>query len=332
MKKKKKTIIVLFSGGMSPGANAVVRAVTRTGINQGCIVKYAEGGYDGLINGKIIRLHPNNVNDWNSKRGVKIRTSRSKEFHTLLGQQKAIATLKKENADALIILGGDGSFRGAFDLRKLHDIPIIGIPCTIDKNIAGTDYTIGYDSALNVIVDSIDNARATGESHCRIIIVETRGKGAGFLALEGAIASSAEGAITEKPTAEMVRKILENAKRKSKQSRIILVSEIVGKKEGTAAEQVERLVNKHFPNYETRKITLGLLQSGGEPSAQDRFLGSIFGELAVKTLIERSGENLLHMVALQNGKAVIVPMENRQSTELPESHWETMFNLAKVLY
>ncbi len=268
-----KCIGVLTSGGDAPGMNAAIRAVTRIAISNGLKVKAIYHGYKGLINGSIKEFQTQDVSNIIQQGGTIIKTARSAEFRTVEGRKKAYETIKKEEIDALVVIGGDGTFTGANALGKEYDIPIVGVPATIDNDLVGTDHTIGYDTALNTIVQAVDKIRDTANSHDRLFFVEVMGRTSGFLALNGAIASGAEAAIIPEEEGDQLKRIMEEGFRKSKNSSIILVTE----GENTNAMKMEARVKNEYPQYDVHVNILGYIQRGGSPSALDRIMASRFG-------------------------------------------------------
>ena len=279
-----KRIAVLTSGGDAPGMNAAIRAVVRKGIYDGLEVYGINYGYAGMVAGDIRQLTVDDVGDTISRGGTVLYSARYPEFANIEGQQKGIEQLKKFGIDGLIVIGGDGSYRGGAALTKLG-FPTIGIPGTIDNDIAGTDYTLGFDTAINTVLDSVDKIRDTATSHVRTFIIEVMGRNAGDIALWTGIGSGAESIVipeVEFNMDEIVNEI-EEGRRRGKKHTIILLAE--GVMNGNAfAEELE----KH-KNYHTRVTVLGHVQRGGSPSARDRVLGSLFGYNAVQLLEEGKG-------------------------------------------
>ena len=279
-----KRIAVLTSGGDAPGMNAAIRAVVRKGIYDGLEVYGINYGYAGMVAGDIRQLTVDDVGDTISRGGTVLYSARYPEFANIEGQQKGIEQLKKFGIDGLIVIGGDGSYRGGAALTKLG-FPTIGIPGTIDNDIAGTDYTLGFDTAINTVLDSVDKIRDTATSHVRTFIIEVMGRNAGDIALWTGIGSGAESIVipeVEFNMDEIVNEI-EEGRRRGKKHTIILLAEGVMKGNSFAAE-----LEKH-KNYHTRVTVLGHVQRGGSPSARDRVLGSLFGYNAVQLLEEGKG-------------------------------------------
>ncbi len=280
-----KTIGVLTSGGDAPGMNAAIRAVTRTAIYNGFKVKGIYRGYKGLVEDEIVEFKTQNVSNIIHHGGTILKTARCKEFKTVEGRQMAYENIKKHGIDALVVIGGDGSLSGARQFASEYDFPIVGIPGTIDNDLSGTDHTIGYDTALNTIMWCVDRIRDTASSHERLFFIEVMGREAGFLALNGAIASGAEAAIIPEiaPEVDQLKELIRSGFRKTKNSSIVLVAEspITGGAMGLA----ER-VRKEYPKYDVRVTILGHLQRGGSPTAQDRILASRMGAAAIDALME----------------------------------------------
>ena len=316
---------VLTSGGDAPAMNAAIRAVTRTAIFNGFTVKGIMRGYKGLITGEITALHTHDVSNIIQHGGTILKTARSPEFETREGREQAYANMQAEGIDALVVIGGDGSLTGARIFAAEYDIPIVGLPGTIDNDLYGTDVTIGYDTALNTIVQSVDKIRDTASSHERIFFVEVMGRNAGFLALNGAVASGAEAAIIPEIAHEVdqLGELFKNGFRPTKSSSIILVaeSEITGGALGLA----ERM-KKEFPQYNVRVTILGHIQRGGSPTASDRILASRMGEAAINALIE--GQRNI-MVGVQNGSLVYVPFSKAIRDDKPIDR--TLLETVKIL-
>ncbi len=280
-----KTIGVLTSGGDAPGMNAAIRAVTRAAIYNGFKVKGFYRGYRGLVDNEVVDLKTQNVSNIIQHGGTILKTARCKEFKTVEGRQKAWETIKKNGIDALVVIGGDGSLSGARQFASEYDFPIVGLPGTIDNDLYGTDHTIGYDTALNTIMWCVDRIRDTAYSHERLFFIEVMGREAGFLALNGAIASGAEAAIIPEISIEhdQLAELIQNGFRDSKNSAIVLVAE--SPVTGGAMGLAER-VRTEFPQYDVRVTILGHLQRGGSPTAQDRILATRMGAAAIDALME----------------------------------------------
>ncbi|GAT61497.1 6-phosphofructokinase [Paludibacter jiangxiensis] len=309
-----KCIGVLTSGGDAPGMNAALRAVTRKAIYHGIRVKAIYRGYKGLISGEIKEFQTQDVSNIVQQGGTIIKSARSMEFKTDEGMQTAYETLKREEIDALVVIGGDGTFTGARIFGQIYnDIPIVGIPGTIDNDLYGTDYTIGYDTALNTIVEAVDKIRDTASSHERLFFIEVMGRDAGFLALHGAIASGAEAAIIPEISTSMdqLTQLIEQGFRKSKNSSIVLVAEsdITGGAMGVA----EKLKKAH-PEFDCRVTILGHIQRGGSPTANDRILASRMGTAAIDALL---ADQRNVMIGIVNDEIVYVPFVKAIKDEKP---------------
>ena len=298
-----KTIGLLSSGGDAPGMNAAIRAVTRAAIFNGFKVKGIYRGYKGLITEEIKDLETQDVSHIIQRGGTILKTARSEEFRSPEGRHLAYENLKKHGIDALVVIGGDGSLSGARAFAEEFDFPIVGLPGTIDNDLNGTDYTIGYDTALNTIVSAVDNIRDTASSHDRLFFVEVMGREAGFLALNGAIASGAEAAIIPEFAVEkdQLAEYIGNGFRKTKNSSIVLVaeSEVTG-----GAIGVSERVKKEYPQFDVRVVILGHIQRGGVPTATDRILASRMGVAAINALLE--GQRNV-MIGISNDKIVYTP-------------------------
>src|SRR5574344_1753636 len=308
-----KCIGILTSGGDAPGMNAAIRAVTRAAIYNGLKVKGIYRGYKGLVTGEIQEFKTQNVSNIIQLGGTILKTARCVEFTTPEGRELAYQNMKKEEIDALVVIGGDGSLTGARIFAQEYDVPCIGLPGTIDNDLYGTDTTIGYDTALNTILDAGDKIRDTATSHERLFFIEVMGRDAGFLALNGAIASGAEAAITPEIATEVdqLEDLIKNGFRKSKNSSIVLVAE--SEITGGAMHYAER-VKKEYPEYDVRVVILGHIQRGGSPTAYDRILASRLGEAAVEALIDGQRNILL---GIDNDKVVAIPFSKAIKNDKP---------------
>ena len=308
---KIKTIGILTSGGDAPGMNAAIRAVTRAAIQAGWKVYGIYRGWEGLIQDEVKEFTTESVSNIIQRGGTILKTARSDAFRTVEGRQVAAKTLHKYGIDALVVIGGNGSLSGAEELAHEHDIPVIGIPGTIDNDLYGTDSTIGYDTALNTIVECVDTIRDTACSHDRIFFVEVMGRDAGFLAQNSAIAAGAEAAIIpeDKTDIDQLSTFIGRGIRKSKNSSIVIVSE----KDGGAMHYAER-VRKEYPQYDVRVSILGHLQRGGKPSAFDRILASRMGVAAVEALKE--GQRNV-MIGIDQDKMRNIPIARAVKIDKP---------------
>ncbi len=316
---------VLTSGGDAPGMNAAIRAVTRTAIYNGIEVKGIMRGYKGLVFNEIIPFKTENVSNIIQRGGTILKTARCDEFRTPEGRKAAYDNMVAAGINSLAVIGGDGSLTGAYQFAKEYDVPIVGLPGTIDNDLCGTDTTIGYDTALNTIMEAVDKIRDTATSHERLFFIEVMGRSDGFLALNGAIASGAEAAIIPEVSTEVdqLAELISNGFRKSKSSSIVLVaeSEITGGAMGMA-----KRVKEEYPQYDVRVSILGHLQRGGSPTASDRILASRMGEAAVNALME--GQRNV-MIGIQNGELVNVPFMRAIRDDKPIDR--SLINTVKIL-
>lgn len=302
---KIKNIGVLTSGGDAPGMNAAIRAVVRAAIYYDLRVTGVLRGYEGLIHGDFIEMDRKSVANIIQRGGTILKTARSEAFRTVEGRKEAYAQLKKQEIDALIVIGGDGTFTGANLFTMEFDFPVIGLPGTIDNDLQGTDFTIGYDTAINTVINAVDKIRDTAESHDRLFIVEVMGRDSGLIALRSGIGVGAEAIMI--PEANMgVEGLVTRleAGRKDKSSKIIIVAE--GDEIG-GAFNVGEVLRKRFPNYDIRVSVLGHIQRGGRPSCMDRVLASRLGVVAVEGLL--SGKS-----------GVMAGQKNRELVFTPFSH------------
>ncbi len=304
---------ILTSGGDAPGMNAAIRAVTRTAIFNGFEVKGIYRGYRGLITGEIKPFKTENVSNIIQQGGTILKTARCAEFQTPEGRKLAYETLQKEGINALVVIGGDGSLTGARIFAQEYDFPIIGIPGTIDNDLYGTDLTLGYDTALNTIMEAVDKIRDTASSHERLFFIEVMGRDAGFLALNGAIATGCEAAIIPEISTEIdqLEELVKNGFRKSKNSSIVLVAE--SPITGGAMHLAERVKNE-YPQYDVRVTILGHIQRGGSPTAQDRILASRMGAAAIDALLD--GQRNV-MIGVRNDEIVYVPFNRAIKLDKP---------------
>ncbi len=305
------SIGVLTSGGDAPGMNAAIRAVTRAAIYEGWKVFGIYRGYEGLINDEVREFTTESVSGIIYEGGTILRTARSTDFMTVEGRAKAYQTVQKYHLDALVVIGGNGSLAGAQEFAREYDIPIVGLPGTIDNDLYGTDNTIGYDTALNTIVECVDKIHDTANSHNRIFFVEVMGRDAGFLAQNSAIAAGAEAAIIPEDNTDIdqLAAFIKRGVRKSKRSSIVIVSE----KDGGAMHYAQRL-REESPEYDVRVSILGHLQRGGRPSALDRILASRMGVAAIQALKE--GQTNV-MIGVHFDKMVYVPFSRAIKQDKP---------------
>ena len=306
MAKKITKIGVLTSGGDSPGMNAAIRAVVRTGIYHGLEVHGIMRGYQGLIEDDIYRMESRSVANIIQRGGTMLKTARCKEFFEYEGRKRAYENLNRRGIDGLVIIGGDGSFRGAVEFSREFDLPCIGIAGTIDKDIIGTDFTIGFDTAVNTAVEAIDKVRDTMDAHDRIFIIEVMGLDAGYIALHSGIATGAENILVPelKTNIEEIIISLQEKERRKKLVNLIVVAE--GDEFG-GANEVQRVLKEKMPNAEIRVCILGHIQRGGSPTCLDRLIASRMGYHAIESLI--AGRHNI-FVGILNNKMHYIPLEN----------------------
>lgn len=309
-----KKIAVLTSGGDAPGMNAAIRAVVRACAYYEIDCVGVFRGFQGLIEGDIKLMGPRDVKYIVSKGGTILKSARSNEFRTFEGRQRAYDTIKKENIDALIIIGGDGSFNGGLQFSKEFNTPVIGIPGTIDNDIVGTSHTIGFDTALNTIVEAVDKIRDTATSHKRLFFVEVMGRDAGHIALNAGIGVGAEEILIpeENIGLPILLEKLKKSKASGKSSCIVIVAE--GDKTGKNVFELSEYVEENLPEYDVRVSVLGHLQRGGAPSCFDRVLASRLGVEAVEAL-RKNISNV--MVGLQNDQIAHTSLEKAIKGEVP---------------
>ena len=306
-----KCIGILTSGGDAPGMNAAIRAVTRSAIYNGFEVKGILRGYRGLVYNEIETFKSQSVSNIIQLGGTILKTARCAEFTTVEGRKAAYDNMTAAGIDALVVIGGDGSLTGANIFAQEYNVPIVGIPGTIDNDLGGTDATIGYDTALNTILDAVDKLRDTASSHERLFFVEVMGHTAGYLALNSCLATGSEAAILPDTQAspdpdtevDQLGELIKNGFRKSKNSAIVIVAEDPSSVKGRAVELAER-VKAEFPQFEARVTILGHVQRGGSPRAVDRILASRMGNAAIEALMD--GQRNV-MIGIMKGEIVYVP-------------------------
>jgi len=306
MSKSIKKIGVLTSGGDSPGMNAAIRSVVRTCAfhNIECIGIYR--GYQGMIEGDFKEMNARSVNNIINKGGTILKSARSKEFMTPEGRKKAYDNLIKLQVDALVVIGGDGSFTGAEVFNAEYGFPVMGIPGTIDNDIFGTSHTLGYDTALNTVVDVIDKIRDTASSHNRLFLVEVMGRDAGHIALNAGIGAGAEEILIPEEDLGLDRLLdsLKKSKASGKSSSIVVIAE--GDKIGKNVFELKDYIEEHLPEYDVRVSVLGHMQRGGSPSCFDRVLASRLGVKAVESILEGKSN---YMVGIIQDKIALTPLE-----------------------
>ena len=325
MKNKITKIGVLTSGGDSPGMNAAIRAVVRTGIYHGLEVYGIMRGYSGMVEGDIHKMESRSVANIIQRGGTILKTARCKEFFEKEGRQKAYDNLKKHGIEGLVIIGGDGSFRGAQTFSNEFDIPCIGLPGTIDKDIAGTDFTIGFDTAVNTAVEAIDKIRDTADAHDRLFIIEVMGRDAGYIALHSGISTGAEHIlIPEKKTSakDLIASLTEK-ERRQKLVNLIVVAE--GEDFG-GADELAKHIRKEMPHQEVRVCILGHIQRGGSPSCFDRVIASRMGYHAVECLIENTHNVFIGIV---NNKMNYMPLN--EAVKKKQRISEEWMKIVKIL-
>jgi len=318
-------IAVLTSGGDAPGMNAAIRAVTRTALYYGKKVFGIYRGYEGMIENDIVELNTTSVKHILALGGTFLKSARSQEFRTPEGRAKAAKNLKDRNIDALVVIGGDGSFTGALKLAEEHGINVIGVPGTIDNDLYGTDYTIGYDTATNTVIESVDKIRDTASSHNRLFLVEVMGRDTGYIAASTGLATGALSIILPEKnnTYEELFGDLRSAQANKKTSNIIMVAE--GNHLGDIFE-IATAVRKEFPSIDVKVTTLGHTQRGGSPSTNDRILASVLGHYAIKGLMEGQEKVMSGMI---NQKVVFTPLGDA-ITKTTALDYE-MLTIAKIL-
>lgn len=307
-----RKVAVFTSGGDAPGMNAAIRAVVRSGIFNNLQVAGIYRGFEGMIEGDIEPLTARSVNHILQRGGTVLKSARSKDFQTEAGRARAFEKLKSNGIDAVVAIGGDGTFAGAKQFNAEFDFPFIGIPCTIDNDLIGSDNTIGFDTALNTVIDAVDKIRDTAASHNRLFFVEVMGRDAGFIAAHAGLASGALAVLVPERNMsidDLVERLRE-ARRHNKTSSIVIVAE--GGKSGNATEIAQK-VNEIAPYYETKVTILGHIQRGGPPTCFDRNLASRLGVAAIEKLLkgERDG-----MVGMVNQKVILTPFAEATADKL----------------
>ena len=321
--KAMKRIGVLTSGGDAPGMNAAIRAVVRSGIYHGFEVYGIKKGYEGLLTGDMYEMNLRSVSDIMSRGGTILQTARSKDFTTAEGIERGARMAKVFKLDGLVVIGGDGSFRGARDLSRVVDIPVVGIPATIDNDIGCTDYTIGFDTACNTVKDAIDKIKDTAYSHERCSVVEVMGRGAGYIALHCAIADGAEACILPEKSFDINTDIIQpliGCRNRGKHHYIVIIAEGVGGTMDIANEI------KSITGISTTTTILGHLQRGGSPTVKDRVMASLFACKATEVLKNGGG----NCVIASKGDEVIA-IEIEKALEMTKEIDEHMITTSKML-
>ena len=306
MLKKVNKIAVLTSGGDAPGMNAAIRAVVRTCSYHDVEVLGIYRGFQGMIEDDFVELNARSVRNIINKGGTFLKSARSEGFRTKEGRENAYKNLTKNGVEALVVIGGDGTFTGALSFSQEFGFPVMGIPGTIDNDIYGTTHTIGYDSALNTVVDAIDKIRDTASSHNRMFFVEVMGRDSGFIALNSGIGGGAERIIIPEKNipAEVLLEDIDRGKRRGKTSNIIVVAE--GNTAGKAVFDLKEYVEQKRPEYDIRVSVLGHMQRGGTPTCYDRVLATRMGVKAVESLLEGKSQ---YMVGINNDRMELIPLE-----------------------
>lgn len=321
-----KRIAVFTSGGDAPGMNACIRAVVRGAVYHGIEVFGIRKGYNGMIEGDIFQMSSHSVSNIVQRGGTILKSARSKEFLTAEGRQRAYDNLQSHGIEGLVAIGGNGTFTGAMILQREFNIPIVGAPGTIDNDLYGTDYTIGFDTAVNTALDAIDRIRDTASSHDRIFFIEVMGRDSGYIAIQSGIAGGAELVMVPEvltPISEVVNTLQQGWKR-SKSSSIVVVAE--GDEEGNATQIAEKIKQQVDGQVDIRVTTLGHTQRGGSPSAQDRILASRLGLGALEGLM--AGQSNV-MAGIINNELVYTPFED--TIRLPKPISEDMLRMVKIL-
>lgn len=324
MKEKITKIGVLTSGGDSPGMNAATRAVVRTGIYYGMEVYGILRGFVGMLEGDIFKMESKSVANIIQRGGTILKTARCKEFHTPEGRKKAYDNLKKFGIQGLVIIGGDGSFRGAHAFSKEYDIPCIGLPGTIDKDIAGTDFTIGFDTAVNTAVQAIDRVRDTADAHDRLFIIEVMGRDSGYIALHSGIATGAENILIPERNTD-VEEIITSLKEKHGRKKLVNII-VVAEGDQFGANELARVITEQIPDQEVRLCILGHIQRGGSPTCFDRLIASRMGYAAVECLMEG---RFNVFVGIVNNKMHYIPLQ--QAIKRKQKMSEDWMKIVKIL-
>ncbi len=318
-------IAVLTSGGDAPGMNAAVRAVVRTGIYYGLEVYGVMYGYRGMIQGDIFKMNTKSVANIIQRGGTMLKTARSKEFYAPEGREKAYEQLKKHGIEGLVVIGGDGSFKGTLAFSQEYDIPGIGLPGTIDKDIAGTDLTIGFDTAVNTAVEAIDKIRDTADAHDRLFVVEVMGRDAGYIALHSGISTGAEHIlIPERET--NINDIIDDLLTKERRQKLVNIIVVAEGVTSGGATQLAQALKERAPNFDTRLCILGHIQRGGSPTCTDRVLASRLGFASVEALLEgRKG----CMIGVVNNQLKYTPLE--QAVKSSHKISDKWFKMTRIL-
>ena len=325
MTNKVTKIGVLTSGGDAPGMNAAIRAVVRTGIYHGLEVYGILRGYQGMIDNDIIKMETRSVANIIQRGGTILKTARCKEFFEYEGRKKAYENLNDRGINGLIIIGGDGSFRGAVKFSQEFDMPCIGIAGTIDKDIYGTDFTIGFDTAVNTAVEAIDKVRDTMDAHDRIFIIEVMGRDAGYIALHSGIATGAENILIPERKTD-INDIISSLQEKERREKLVNLIVVAEGDDFGGANELHKILKEKMPNAEIRVCILGHIQRGGSPSCLDRLIASRMGYHAVESLLV-GRYNVF--VGIMNNKLHYIPLENAVKNKAKIS--EEWLKIVKIL-
>ena len=323
--KKVSKIGVLTSGGDAPGMNAAIRAVIRTTTYYGLEAYGIMRGYSGMIDDDIIKMESRSVANIIQRGGTILKTARSKEFLEYEGRKKAYENLKNRGIDGLVIIGGDGSFKGAQKFSNEFDIPCIGLPGTIDKDIAGSDFTIGFDTAVNTAVEAIDKIRDTADAHDRLFIVEVMGRDAGYIALHSGIATGAENILIPETKTD-IEDLIESLTEKEKRHKLVNLVVVAEGDDFGGANDVAEIIKHRIPSADIRVCILGHIQRGGSPSCLDRLIASRMGFHAVECLIQ--GKHNV-MVGIVNNKMQYTPLD--KAVKAKQKISEDWFRIVKIL-
>ena len=312
MEKKVSKIGVLTSGGDAPGMNAAIRAVVRTGLYYGLDVFGIMRGYAGMIENDIFKMETRSVANIIQRGGTILKTARCKEFFEPAGRKKAYENLKKLGIDGLVIIGGDGSFRGAQTFSNEYDIPCIGLPGTIDKDIAGTDFTIGFDTAVNTAVEAIDKIRDTADAHDRLFIIEVMGRDSGYIALHSGIATGAENILIPERITD-INEVIDSLQEKEKRKKLVNLLVVAEGSELGGANEIAKVLKEKMPNADIKVCILGHIQRGGSPSCLDRLIASRMGYAAVECLM--TGKDVNTMIGIVNNQLHYTPLDQAVKAE-----------------
>jgi 6-phosphofructokinase 1 len=325
MQTKVTRIGVMTSGGDSPGMNACIRAVVRTGIYHGLEVFGIMRGYAGMIDNDINAMDSRSVANIIQRGGTILKTARCMEFMSKEGREKAYHNLKQHGINGLVVIGGDGSFKGAQIFSHEFDIPCIGIPGTIDKDIAGTDFTIGFDTAVNTAIEAIDKIRDTADAHDRLFIIEVMGRDAGYIALHSGIGTGAEHILIPERKTD-VEQVLSSLQEKEKRKKLVNIVVVAEGDDFGGANDLAKVIKERIPGFDIRVAVLGHIQRGGSPSSMDRLIASRMGYSAVECLIE--GKHNV-MVGIVNNRMHYTPLDNAVKAKQKIS--EEWLKIVKIL-